>query len=167
MRQLREGIESRDHQLRTILDSHELKYEEYFLYLQKSFEYIISQLEEKHTELNTALIANMQKQKEAVSSTREVMGEVKQSIERYVYDINKNYDGILRDLSVDSFRDIMAQYNRKIEYYQDTVLRKLGGQHDISIYLPLHEIDKLINKAMVGYYAGDLTGRSSHYEEGK
>ena len=80
------------------------------------------------------------------------MGQVKQSIERYVYDINKNYDGILCDLSVDSFRDIMAQYNTKIQYYHDTLLTKLPSQDDITVYLPVNEIDKLINKATLSYY---------------
>ena len=72
------------------------------------------------------------------------MGEIRDSIERYVCDINKNYEGILRELSIDNFREIMVQYNKKIDYYRDSVLKKHICNNNINIYFPVNELRRMV-----------------------
>ena len=54
-------------------------------------------------------------------------------------------------MAIESFRKIMQQYNAKIDYYNENILKKLSYE-TISIYLPLHEMRRLIEKATVSYY---------------
>lgn len=45
----------------------------------------------------------------------------------------------------------MTQYNAKIDYYQEFVVRKLNCE-DINIYLPIREMKNIIDKFTISYY---------------
>lgn len=54
------------------------------------------------------------KRNQAIEGNFQIMEEIKKSMERYLWDIEKNYNGILEELSIEHFKDIMKQYNAKI-----------------------------------------------------
>jgi hypothetical protein len=75
--------------------------------------------------MNNSLCECIQKRRKSVSSTFSCIEQVKDSIDRYIYDINKNYQDIINELSMENFRDVMKQYNAKIEYYTENVMKKI------------------------------------------
>lgn len=87
------------------------------------------------------------------------MNDIKNSIERYILDINKNYDEIIVELSIDNFTDIMNQYNVKIEYFHENLIKihqDLANSNSINIYLPFQEMRRVINKASIKYMGLDV-----------
>jgi hypothetical protein len=55
----------------------------------------------------------------SLSSKNQVLEEIKSSINRYVTDIDSNYDEIIQSLSYDQFTDIIGRYNQKIFYLEE------------------------------------------------
>lgn len=46
-----------------------------------------------------------------------MFNNIKDNLERYVFDINKHYDEILGELEIDKFQEILEQYHAKVSYY--------------------------------------------------
>ena len=55
----------------------------------------------------------------------------------------------------------MNQYNKKIEYYRDSVLKKFHCDK-ISIYFPVNEMRKMVEKSTISYY--DRMRSTPHYQ---
>ena len=58
-------------------------------------------------------------------------------MERYLYDVNRNYDEIIAELSLISFGEIIRQYEEKIAHHSRT-MEKISHRNDnmVSVYIP-------------------------------
>lgn len=77
------------------MSEEEQNYNQYIQQLNDSFETILNDLDEKHQEMNSALCESIQRRRKSISSTFSKIEEIKDSVDRYIYDINKNYEDIL------------------------------------------------------------------------
>ena len=55
----------------------------------------------------------------------------------------------------------MVQYNKKIDYYRDSVLKKFHCDK-INIYFPVNEMRKMVEKSTISYY--DRMRSTPHYQ---
>lgn len=77
--------------------------------------------------------------------------EMRKAINRYMEDIENNYEDIIESLSYEQFSEIIDKYNSKIKYFEEE-LEGICHESSLVVYVPKKEIEKYIAKANVQVY---------------
>jgi hypothetical protein len=90
--------------------------------LEEDFSHSLDALNKnKHSETTKALETRYTTSFKSVQIYREDIQITLSAMDKYLYDVNRNYDDIVQDLSIGHFDEIMAQYQAKICDYMQRI----------------------------------------------
>jgi hypothetical protein len=67
------------------------------------------------------LRGKMQAELESLDSLRQFVAKTEGNFDRYLQDVNSHYEGIMNELPMESFNDVMSRYFYKIEEYESSL----------------------------------------------
>jgi hypothetical protein len=95
-----------------------------------------------------------QKIKKNLLNKSQIVSEIKSSINRYIEDIDCNYDEIIKSLSYYQFNEILDLYNNKITYFSQK-LEAIEFETTLNVFIPVKELFKEIERSAVQVYPWD------------